>query len=121
MKVGKVLLVEDYPMLQAGITDALKFFFGESTVVLVAGTVAEAEKLFAEHSTDTDLILMDTCLSGTVTFDLTRKISLVFDGMIVATSSVEDYLPKMKAYGCTHACYKADLHAFLKDLANQAN
>ena len=117
MNLSKVLLVEDHRALQLMITDSVRLHLGKDTIVLVAGTVSEADELFSQHCAEIDLILMDTHLGGKVTtFEFTKKISKVFGGMIVATSVEDDNHAAMLSCGCTHSCNKGDLFNFLMNL-----
>jgi len=120
MNVKKVLLVEDYVNLQIALADCIKDIFGSNTVVLVAGTLLEAENIFKDQADEIDFILMDTSLGKKVTtFDFTSRISKIFKRPIVAISTNDDNRKKMIQLGCTHECVKYNLREFLKSWKNQ--
>ena len=116
MNVKKVLLVEDYPSLQIILPDCVKVVFGSDVVVLVAGTLRDAEVTVERHANELDLILMDTSLGrGVTTFDLVSRISKIFRQPIVAISTDELHRKKMIELGCTHGCPKSELREFLEE------
>jgi CheY-like chemotaxis protein len=115
MNVKKVLLVEDYPSLQVVLPDCVKVVFGKDVVVLVSGTLCDAEATFQRHAHELDFILMDTSLGrGVNTFDFVSRISKVFKQPIVAISTDELHRKKMVELGCTHGCPKSELREFLE-------
>lgn len=115
MNVKKVLLVEDYPTLQIILPDCVKVVFGRDVVVLVAGTLRDAEATFYRHANELDFILMDTSLGkGVTTFDFVSRISKLFKQPIVAISTDELHRKKMVELGCTHECQKSELREFLE-------
>jgi len=114
MNIKKVLLVEDRPSLQYSFTYAIKSIFGEKTVVLVTGKLAEAEAFFSDNVGELDLILMDATIEdGETTFRLVADIVKVFKRPIVAMSSNNDDRKKMMELGCTHDCDKGNIVDFL--------
>ena len=114
MKVKKVLLVEDFPALQKLIPKIVRSVFGEDIVVLVSGSLEEAERFYEEHVRDIDLILMDTHLGkGVTTCDLAKKISMEFNRPIVSISTDKNSREYMLGNGCTHGCEKSEIYEFL--------
>jgi response regulator of citrate/malate metabolism len=114
--------VEDYLQMQRALTDLVKEVFGLNTVVFIAGNLTEAQSIFAQHSLEIDLILMDTNLgNGDNTYQLTTDISKSFTKPIVATSIDKRNFQKMLDCGCTHNCEKADLMSFLESLKEKCD
>ena len=119
MNVKKVLLVEDHPGMQISLAECVRVVFGKEVVVLVAGTLLEAEDFFKGHADELDFILMDTSLGkGITTYDLTSNISKVFKRPIIATTTDDSSQKHMMRIGCTHKCYKWELLEFLRGLKN---
>jgi len=122
MKVKKVLLVEDFPSLQAMIADMIKIVFGDETEVVIAGSLEEAHKMWEEHLESVDAIFLDTHLGkGVTTYKLAKRISEEFNRplvkikRLVAISTDPEARKEMVRHGCTHECNKSDIMSFLQD------
>jgi len=110
-----VLLVEDDVSLQRCISRLITGTFGAHIIVLIAGTIDEAELIFDGHNQEIDIIFLDTHLDRNVTtFEFTRRISKVFKNSIVAISSNDNDRQDMMKLGCTHECRKSDIAIIIK-------
>jgi response regulator of citrate/malate metabolism len=117
MSANLVLLVDDDPSIQLTLPDYIQLTLGMQTVVLVAGTVSEAENHFWQNIDMLDFILLDTQLAGgETTFLFAQQISSVFRKPIIAISHNKTHRQEMVRVGCTHECSKSLLDDVLLPL-----
>jgi len=101
----KILVVEDNDSWQSSWKRDLQEF-----QLLVADSIKEAKELFSQNS-DIDLIVMDACVPGDSpnTMDLVREIRKVYQGPILANSSIFEYRKTLMSAGCDKECHKFDV------------
>lgn len=95
----KVLIVEDYPMVQ----HAYERAFEGRADLLQAFTIDQAREMLLANS-DIALIVMDGCVSGpeTNTPPFVREVRKTFTGPILAASNSEGAIKELMAAGCSH-------------------
>jgi len=104
----KVLVVDDdeirydlwcYELEDKGLEDKV--------ALISAFSIGEAERQFAAHP-DIDAIVMDACVPGNrpTTQLLVRKLRGVFDGPMIAISSIPSYRMELVQAGCSYECTK---------------
>ncbi len=85
----KVLVIDDHPLVQAGVSAALQSL-AEDVTVMAAGHADEALAVAAEHP-DLDLVLLDLALPGMSGFNLIGRLHERLPSLpVVVLSALED-------------------------------
>ena len=78
----------------------------------------EAKRLFEEHLSELDAVVMDASLTGGEpdTLELTRWMRERFEGPVVACSSNPPFREEQMQAGCNFESPKEEVHVLLKKL-----
>ena len=109
-----ILIVEDNNGLRDTLKEKCKRKYGDQSVIIEAGTLAQAFDVFDKNASTLDAITMDGCVDTKSdhadTLPLIQHMRTAgFKGPIIANSSAEKNLELMKAAGASHACSKVDI------------
>ncbi len=85
--------------------------------IISAMTIKEAEEKFLSNH-DIDIIVIDGCVPGRElnTIPLVKKIKKSFKGIMIGTSSVDEYRRQLLGAGCDFECTKWNLPITLSQL-----
>jgi DNA-binding response OmpR family regulator len=112
-KLPKVLLVED----DRDIHEMWHMMLTEEVVFVDAYSVEEAERLFAESS-GLSAVVVDACVPGNrpTTESLVRSIRSRFSGPIIGVSQRVEYRELLVGAGCQYQCDKEFLPEVLRTI-----
>ncbi len=116
MKKPIVLVIEDNSLMIEIFKLTMPF-----VEIISAQTKEEGRKILEKHLDDAFLVALDACVPGREanTQDLLKEIlKKNFKGHIVSISGDPIYREEYLELGCTHACNKQNLQAFIRGLLN---
>lgn len=110
----KILVVDDDVKIQAILK---KLFSGRNNTILFSALSIEEARLIFNQNPDIDLIVMDACVPGDTpnTIPLVQELREKYNGLIVASSSVDFYRKVLLKAGCNKEVPKSHLVNFLKE------